>query len=400
MVGVLKGLIYSTRWIFFIFLFNKMSNFINLFNKMKHSFIQQDENFYFFIQQDETFYFFILQDAPLLLDNDIVRIIPTACANDSTALKPSIQFDERLNVNVGLQESVDYTFVTQNPSPDAQFLKDNVVTEVNVTSVSSMDDSVSLPVGVTYKPRKGKTGAVLQEQFLNEIKILQTCLECVKSAVPSKHIISLQSVQGCVKICGQCIDEDGVCADCAAQGQISHLPAFRACVPCVGKGVVCVHIAVLVYCTDCEQGNKNAMEAIIKERQQSTLSPEIIAAFLPEAIHVGKSMKASFANWPILLNSERSCLAVVHTLHDTDPELKKVLRRDAVQNKDRMDVDCILHLSKPAVLQRIQSVSKIVHTIVPDKYAILKSICYNFSMPYACYIFSTTNEFNIPRPSQ
>ena len=61
---------------------------------------------------------------------------------------------------------------------------------------------------------------------------------------------------------------------------------------------------------------------------------------------------------------------VIHTLRDTNPLLKKVLKKDAVQNKDRMDVDCILHLSKDSVLQIIRSVSRIVHIIIPDRHNI------------------------------
>ena len=109
----------------------------------------------------------------LLFETPIVKVIPVACANDSTALKPGMQYDEQQHVIVGLKDVTTFNFVSANPNPEPEFLKENVVTEVNVTYVSSMDNKVSLPIGITYKQRTGKTGAALKEQFQQEISILQ-----------------------------------------------------------------------------------------------------------------------------------------------------------------------------------------------------------------------------------
>jgi len=41
-----------------------------------------------------------------------------------------------------------------------------------------------------------------------------------------------------------------------------------------------------------------------------------------------------------------------------------------VLNKDRMDVDCVLHLSKDCVLSHLERVGRVAHSVVPDSYKI------------------------------
>ena len=75
----------------------------------------------------------------------------------------------------------------------------------------------------------------------------------------------------------------------------------------------------------------------------------------------------------LLLDGERACLSALHSLRDEDATLKKLLPRDAVLDKDRMDVDCILHLSKDAVLEELNKIGRVVHPILPDRYKITES---------------------------
>ena len=120
--------------------------------------------------------------------------IAVACANDSTALKPGIQYDEKQHINVGLTEPISHAFVVENPTPNADFLKARIVTEVNVTFVTTLDNRVSMPVAISYKPRTGKTGDNLKDQFISEIQQLQTCHACINRAVGYKHILRIEQL--------------------------------------------------------------------------------------------------------------------------------------------------------------------------------------------------------------
>lgn len=72
----------------------------------------------------------------VLIDNDTLKVVPCALTNDGTALKPSIQFDPRIKLNVGLNLKVDATFVQENPQPGPDFLSAHIITEALVSSVT------------------------------------------------------------------------------------------------------------------------------------------------------------------------------------------------------------------------------------------------------------------------
>ena len=101
---------------------------------------------------------------------------------------------------------------------------------------------------------------------------------------------------------------------------------------------------------------------------------------LPDVVHVGKSIKCSWANWFILLDGQRSKLVLLRTLRDfSDPDVRKKLRKlltlECVRNKDRMAVDVIVLLTRIAVINVLEKVPcvYVVHTILPEKYRFWKS---------------------------
>ena len=91
---------------------------------------------------------------PLSLGHELM-VIPCALANDGTVLKPAIEFDPRLKENIGLKTPVDINFVQRNPSPSPEYLKENIVTEAIVSSLTSLDNFCSLPVAVDYTTQSG-----------------------------------------------------------------------------------------------------------------------------------------------------------------------------------------------------------------------------------------------------
>lgn len=50
-----------------------------------------------------------------------------------------------------------------------------------------------------------------------------------------------------------------------------------------------------------------------------------------------------------------------------------MLKVDAVKNKDRMDVDSVLQLSNPKVLENMNGDSFVTTTVVPDRFRINES---------------------------
>ena len=164
------------------------------------------------------------------VETPAVKSFAIALENDRTALKPSIQYDEQQQLNVGLQERVDFSFVKGKPNPTSEYLRSNVVTEANVSFISTLDNKVSMPVGVRFVPKSGKTGENMKKQFLDEISILQTCKQCLLKSKSFDHVISdKDSVRHCISKCEMCLDEEAVCPECLLAQQASHHPPLRAC---------------------------------------------------------------------------------------------------------------------------------------------------------------------------
>lgn len=87
-------------------------------------------------------------EAKPLIETPNLLVIPCALANDGTALKPAIEFDSRLKENVGLKFEVDLDYIKKNPKPSPEHLKENIIAEAIVSSLTSLDNFCSLPVAV------------------------------------------------------------------------------------------------------------------------------------------------------------------------------------------------------------------------------------------------------------
>ena len=110
-----------------------------------------------------------------LLQTPNVNVIPVAIANDGTALKAGVRFDERLKRVVGLNVYVDLAFALENPKPTSEFLKKAVVTEASVSFLRTLDNEVAMPCSVEYKSKAGKTGEYMTANFKSEAKAIQIC---------------------------------------------------------------------------------------------------------------------------------------------------------------------------------------------------------------------------------
>ena len=97
---------------------------------------------------------------PLIKTANLLVIL-CALANDGTALKPAIEFDARLKEKVGLKFPVDLEYIRKNRKPSPEHLRDNIVTEATVSSLTPLDKFCSLPVAVDYLTQSGKTGQTM-----------------------------------------------------------------------------------------------------------------------------------------------------------------------------------------------------------------------------------------------
>ena len=77
-------------------------------------------------------------------------------------------------------------------------------------------------------------------------------------------------------------------------GQVHHLPPFCSCIE---ADKPCLRLVVLVWYSDCEQGNRKAFKMVIGQRQSNTLPKHIVTCVLPDAVQFGKNMKAGLLHF-------------------------------------------------------------------------------------------------------
>ena len=301
------------------------------------------------------------------------KVYPVAFGNDGTALKPSIQFDERAKVNVGLAEEIDLKYVKDNMYMKKGEIQQNIVTEAIVSSITTLDNICSLPVAIKYSPKQGKTGNDVKELFTEQIRILQICENCQKR---SEHIlltIPRASIDLCESACNECLQIEEVFDQCKIKGFISHIPSVRPCEYCMEHDMVCVKRVVMILTSDCEEGNKQCMEKLKQEIDGNTVDPHLsLLSIVPDCPHVLKTCKASFSNWYLQLLNERGCLSLFYTLRNkAEPEVRKKIktflpRNDYVRNRDRQDPTSVLKLCDGNLADYITQLGFIVHTIIPE----------------------------------
>lgn len=81
---------------------------------------------------------------------------------------------------------------------------------------------------------------------------------------------------------------------------------------------------------------------------------------LPDCAHVGKSLKASFANWYLQLQNERGNLDIKKKMREFLP------KNDHVKNKDRQDPMAVLMLTKEDLAKYLTELGYVGHTLIPE----------------------------------
>ncbi|XP_014674326.1 PREDICTED: uncharacterized protein LOC106814524 [Priapulus caudatus] len=311
-----------------------------------------------------------------IISSPVVNVIPVSLASDGTALKAGLEFDTVSKEIVGATFNIDKRYVVEHPDSETEemkkHIKETLITEVNVTYMTSLDSGASIPVAVHYM-NKSTTGDQMIRLYTNIVEMVQTCSKCLTNTESFDHVIEHSN---CSSYCNVCLDTQTVCPKCREVGQVSYHPSLRACDVCVESKTKCSKLAVLLLTSDCEEKNKAALTYFQGERNTNyNLS---MLSSIPDAVHVGKSLKCSWANWFVLFKGERSNLVLLRTLRDhAEPEVRSVLRKnltlECVRNKDRMAVEPIVKLTRPVILQTLASIDKVVHTILPETYRFWKT---------------------------
>ena len=97
---------------------------------------------------------------------------------------------------------IDTAFIEAFPIPHPAWLKERFVSEALVTVQATLDNEVSLPIGVEYVAKVGKTGPNMENKFKQQSTKVQTCLECLTSASEvNEHILGETECNSYCQVC-------------------------------------------------------------------------------------------------------------------------------------------------------------------------------------------------------
>ena len=142
------------------------------------------------------------------------------------------------------------------------------------------------------------------------------------------------------------------------------------CINISVKSLLCSikHLQIPIYKRSefCEECNRKVLSAMNSSAKNQTLPAELFLVIaLPDVTHLGKSLNCSWADQFIDLEGAISNFVSIRALRDSGSvdirrKLRKCLTLDCVRNKDRMAVESIVHLTRPAVLYVLEEVNFVV----------------------------------------
>ena len=108
-----------------------------------------------------------------------------------------------------------------------KMLKELIVTEAVVGSITTLYNKVSSPVSVHYTTKAEKTRENMEEMFTKHVKTLQMCKSCTEETKANDLIIEANPI--CESYSKNCYKNKELCAPCIGDGQVSIFPSVRIC---------------------------------------------------------------------------------------------------------------------------------------------------------------------------
>ena len=231
-----------------------------------------------------------------------------------------------------------------------------LIWEAIVSSFTNLNN-VFVPVVVHCCSKVGKSGDNIKETFLDQIRLIQMCRNCIVRTNDENMVLSKSNFLGCKSYCDNCCTSDVVCENCSIKGETQVNPALRTCDYCLKNKFPCIRRIVLVITVDCESGNKQCLKQIQQELNESTINPHLsLLSLSPDVPHVLKACKASFSYWYLQLKNGRGCLSNFCTIrnredYDVRKKVKSFLQsNDCFRNRDRQDPTVVLGICNPEFL--------------------------------------------------
>ena len=168
------------------------------------------------------------------------------------------------------------------PSLEKKLILEKLICEAAVSSVTSLNNDVCLPVVAHYCSKVGKSSDNIKETFLDQIRLIQMCENCIVRTKDENMVLTKRTswfARDTVTIVSLVMQ----CENFSIKGQAQVNPALIACDYCLKNNFRCIRRVVLVIIVDCESGNKQCLKQIQQELNESTINPHLsLLLLLPE----------------------------------------------------------------------------------------------------------------------
>ena len=318
----------------------------------------------------------ILELSEVKTANPKCEVFSVSLQLDGTMLRAGLVWDVKLGLVIGCKDPMTYQDLeNRNFHLSGEFLKKNLVTEVDVVVLESLCSNVSMSLGYVLQTSGGKTGPEIIDRYTKIIKSVSKCESCVRSKPANLNTIDPELV--CCSFCQECWTEKNVCEDCRKKGRKTIYSQLEPCFQCLDKGIVCRKALVQVLALDCFSGNRFLIENFRRDFENDTKDAEVyLTEPIGEILHILKTIKSSYSNWFLMLSGNLINLAMLRTLRDDNANkgvaasLRKVLQKGSVVNRDRQDTDCLIEFSEaiPVLRDVVKIDPVVVHTVCPEKY--------------------------------
>jgi hypothetical protein len=89
--------------------------------------------------------------------------------------------DDRTKRVVGGMEDYDLGFIKVNPTPTPEFIRANIISEVVVSYLTTLCNTISMPIATHFLAKAGKSGTFMKKMLHDNIICSQVCLNCLPS---------------------------------------------------------------------------------------------------------------------------------------------------------------------------------------------------------------------------
>ena len=138
---------------------------------------------------------------------------------------------------------IDSKHISDNPGPDKQVLKNNILHECKVLCITITENTLSIPYALNHLT-KSISGEETEKKMSNEAIQTHVCLHHLKNRLINIDNSVIKDTIKCSSSCQGCAERDSMCYSCVEKGVFSNDPVLRPCSYCLRNELKCIKLAV------------------------------------------------------------------------------------------------------------------------------------------------------------